>query len=75
MNKLIDRLLYTDDGNMIVSAILGLGLSFLFIPICKNTECIDFVAPNMYEEHNKTYRIQDNCYKNKVIPVECAHKE
>lgn len=71
MNKLVDRLLYTEEGNMIVSAILGLGLAVLFVPVCKNTECIDFIAPNMYEEHNKSYRIADDCFYNKVVPVKC----
>jgi hypothetical protein len=71
MNKLVDRLLYTEEGNMIVSAVLGLGLAVLFVPVCKNTECIDFIAPNMYEEHNKTYRIADDCFHNKVVPVKC----
>lgn len=71
MNKFVKNLLYTEEGNMIASAVMGLGLSFLFVPICKNTECIDFVAPNMYEEHNKQYRIQDDCFKNTVIPVKC----
>lgn len=71
MNPAIETLLYTERGNIIVSILLGLGLSALFVPVCKSNDCIDFISPNMYSEDKKRYRIENNCYQNKVIPVDC----
>ena len=37
------RLIYGDVGKIVISIILGLGLSTLFRKVCKNRNCIVFI--------------------------------
>ena len=36
MTPIIQKLLYTKEGNIIISIILGIGLAMIFKPVCKN---------------------------------------
>jgi ABC-type bacteriocin/lantibiotic exporter with double-glycine peptidase domain len=71
--SIIDKLLHTKQGNILISIILGLGLAMLFKPICHN--CIEYISPDLRKEHNKKYNINNNCYQNIVIPIKCKGNE
>lgn len=73
MNDIINKLLYTKVGNILISIILGFGLAMIFKPICKN--CIKYVSPNLHKENSKNYKLNGVCYKNKVIPEKCNGSE
>jgi hypothetical protein len=73
MTPIIQKLLYTKEGNIIISIILGIGLAMIFKPVCKN--CIKYISPDLHKEKNKKYKINGTCYKNIVIPEKCNGKE
>jgi hypothetical protein len=73
MNAITDKLLYTKEGNIIVSVILGFGLAMIFKPVCKN--CIKYVSPNIHNENGKMYKLNGICYKNITIPEKCNGTE
>lgn len=73
MSPIVQKLLYTKEGNIIISIIIGIGLSIIFKPICKN--CIKYISPNLHLEKYKTYKINGICYKNNVIPNKCTGDE
>ena len=73
MKPVIEKLLYTEQGNILISIITGLGLAFLFKPICK--DCKQMISPDLRKEDGKTYNINGTCYKNTVIPNKCDGTE
>ena len=71
----MDRLLNTNEGNIIISIIWGLGLAFLFFKqTCKGEHCIVYAAPPIDDMKNNIYAHKDNaseCYKYKPYTVNC----
>ena len=73
MKEIAQKLLYTKEGNIIISIILGFGLAMILKPVCKN--CVRYVSPNIHKENGKTYKMNGICYKNIAIPEKCNGKE
>jgi hypothetical protein len=73
MKEIINKLLYTKEGNIIISVVLGLGLAMILKPVCKN--CVRYVSPNIHKEDGKRYKLNGICYKNRAIPEKCNGKE
>ena len=68
----IKRLLYSKYSNVIISVILGLGLSCLFRKACDKRNCLVFKAPENFNDiPTKTYKHNDKCYKFKPRSVSC----
>ena len=70
IEQITQRLFHTELGNMIVSAIFGIGLAFIFSRACKGNNCIIIRAPEINEIKDKVFQIQDECYKYtpKIVP-------
>jgi len=73
IEQITQRLFHTEIGNIIVSAIFGIGLAFIFSRTCKGNDCVIIRAPEIDEIKNNIYQIQDECYTYtpKIIP--CNH--
>ena len=71
VNSSIDRLFYDPTGQMIVSALFGLALSLMFHRVCKDN-CIVFFGPHINEIVDKTFNLEDTCYKYKPYTVKCG---
>lgn len=69
----IDRLFYTEVGQIIVSAIFGLSLALLFNRVCKDN-CTLYFAPKYNEINDNIFKIEDTCYKYKTITALCNDK-
>jgi hypothetical protein len=74
INSSIDRLFYDSRGQMIVSALFGLGLSLMFHRVCKDN-CIVFYAPHIEDIANKTFNLEDTCYKYTPYNVKCGDEK
>jgi len=72
--KIVDRLLYTNLGQIFISLILGLSLSLIFKRVCKEN-CVIYVAPNNSEIENKLFKLEDTCYKYTTTQVKCNEKD
>lgn len=70
INHIAERLFYTDNGRLFVSAILGLGLALIFRKVCKDKKCIVIAAPPP-EAMNHIYELEGDCYKYKKQAVPC----
>jgi len=73
LKKVINRLLYTNTGQIFVSLILGLMLSLLFKRVCKEN-CVIYVSPDNKDIEGKVFKLEDTCYKYKTKSVECNEK-
>ena len=51
----LGRFIHTENGQMIMSILLGFGLASLFRAICKDKDCIIFHAPPLEEIKDKVY--------------------
>jgi hypothetical protein len=69
----IHRLFYDKTGQLIVSALFGLSLALIFRRVCKDN-CIIYYAPNVKEIENKTFKLEDTCYKYNTYAVKCEDK-
>ena len=67
---IIDKLFYTPHGQIIVSAIIGLGISLLFHRVCKDN-CTAYYAPYIDEVKNEVFKLEDTCYKYTPYVVQC----
>jgi hypothetical protein len=67
---ILDRLFYNKYGQMFISALFGLSLALLFSRVCKEN-CILYFAPKYDEVVNKVFKLNDSCYKYKMVSVPC----
>ena len=51
-----DRFFYTENGKIIISILLGLGLATLFRKGCTGKNCIEFKAPTLENIKKKIYK-------------------
>ena len=69
----IDRLFYTEIGQIIISAIFGISLALVFNRVCKDN-CTLYFAPKYNEISNNIFKIEDTCYKYKTVNTVCNDK-
>jgi hypothetical protein len=69
---MINKLLNTDQGAIIISIILGLGLASLFRNICKDGRCIIYKS-DVKEIQKNYYKLDDSCFKYKPNIVPCEN--
>jgi len=67
----VKRLLDTEIGRVVISAILGLGLASLFNKVCKDKNCIVFNGPIITEFEGKVYKHGEKCYTYSLNPAKC----
>ncbi len=72
LNIVVDRLLYTDSGQIILSIIFGLGLAVIFQKTCKGPHCMVFQPPPLKEMQENIYSFNEECYKYTPQFVKCA---
>ena len=73
LQLLIDKLFYDSTGQMFVSGIFGLALALMFQRVCKDN-CIIYCAPKLEEVKDKTFKLEDTCYKYDTVAVKCNEK-
>jgi hypothetical protein len=67
----LSKFLHTESGKIIMSIILGLGLSTLFRTMCKGKNCVIMKAPPLDEIKDKIYKHQGKCYKFTSVTEKC----
>ena len=65
------RLIYSDFGKIIISILLGLGLSTLFRKVCNDRNCLIFKAPTIDKIDSKTYKFEDKGYNYTAGAIQC----
>ena len=69
------KFLHTETGKIIMSILLGLGLSSLFRQVCKGKRCIIFNAPPLHEFEDKIYKDNGKCIRYKPVATKCDSKK
>jgi hypothetical protein len=78
INKSIQNILYTEQGQIIISIVLGLGLATIFRNYCDGKNCYNFLGPEQTLIKNKIFSFDSNnskCYLMKENNIKCGSKE
>lgn len=65
------RLMYTEQGKLFVSILLGLGLASLFRSACKNRKCIVFRHPEIDNIDGKIFKSDNRCFTYSLKSEKC----
>ena len=68
----ISRLLKTPLGKILLSILLGLGLSTIFKQSCSGQSCITYHGPILGQIDGKTYQYGERCYTYNIVPIQCS---
>jgi hypothetical protein len=55
--------MYSDQGKLFLSIIIGFGIATLFRKTCKDKSCFSFKAPPVNDIEDKTYQFNNQCYQ------------
>jgi hypothetical protein len=67
----LSDMLESNEGKILLSILLGLGLASMFRQICKKGNCIVIKGPPRKETESYFYKIRDECYKYTPYIVPC----
>ena len=67
----LKKIINSETGRIVISALLGLGLATLFNKVCKDKNCIIFNGPVLSEIDGKIYQYGEKCYRYKMQPAKC----
>ena len=59
-------------GKLIISVILGFGLSTLFRKSCGDKKCMKFVGPPLDKIKDQVYEHDSKCYTFTPNPIKCS---
>lgn len=68
---MLSKRFQTEQGRIIFSIILGIGLAGLFRKSCENRNCMKFTAPPLAKIKERTYKHGGSCYKFEERSVKC----
>lgn len=78
MNRMVNNLMYTERGKIILSIILGLGLASIFRKFCQGKDCFRFIGPKQNEIRDKIFSFDsgnNKCYKMREESIKCGSNE
>ncbi len=71
----IRNVLHSKPGQIIISILLGLGLSTLFRKVCKERSCIVFKAVPLDKVKGQIFKFGEKCYKYTLDAEQCSDKK
>jgi hypothetical protein len=71
-SHIINKLLYTPNGQLVISVLFGLSIAFVFKPVCKKN-CNIYKAPPVSDIVDKVFKLDDSCYTYTPIPQKCKN--
>lgn len=71
MIQSFQRAVHTGYGRILISILLGLGLSSLFRKACKGSNCIQFKAPSIKCLEGEIFKHGDTCHEFKAVTKNC----
>ena len=61
--RIFRKLINSENGRILLSIILGLGLSAIFKKTCDSRSCLVFESPPLEELRENVYGYNNKCYK------------
>lgn len=73
IRPVVDKLMYTSYGQIVLSSLFGLALALLFRRVCKDN-CTIYYAPYTDEVTGHVFKLEDTCYTYAPYMVKCDDK-
>ena len=73
--RIFRKLISSDNGRILLSIILGLGLSAIFKKTCDSRSCLVFESPPLEELRENVYKYNQKCYRFSEKQVKCDKKK
>lgn len=67
----LKRFFENETGKIIISILLGFGLSTLFRKNCENQDCIIFKSPYSSDDKDKLYKYGNECFIYRPKTINC----
>lgn len=67
----VDRLLYTDRGQIVASVLMGFAVALLFRKVCNDRNCKVILAPPLEHVKKTVFELQGDCYRYTPVPTAC----
>lgn len=77
INNIVKNILHTSMGKIILSILLGLGLSTIFRQVCNSKDCYKFIGPKHNELRDKIFAsdtTKTKCYSLVEENIPCGSK-
>ena len=77
IKNILKNLLHTNIGKIILSVLLGLGLSTIFRQVCNSRDCYNFIGPKHNELRDKIFASDSEktkCYTLVEENIPCGSK-
>lgn len=71
----LEEVLKHSIGNILISALLGLGLAAIFRKVCNEGHCVIIKGPPYEEIKDKVFVFEDKCYKYTPKAVSCKNPD
>ena len=68
---MLETVLETRTGQVIISALLGMGIAIMFSKTCSGRNCIIVRGPNPASIEGKVYQFNNECYSFKHHMTSC----
>jgi hypothetical protein len=72
-SNVVDRIMNSLIGSIIISVILGFGLACIFKQTCTGDQCVIIKSPPV--DTTKIYGFDNKCYKYKSAASKCSARE
>jgi hypothetical protein len=72
---MLEHVLTSRTGQIIISVILGLGLAIMFSGACAGRNCVVVRGPNPNQIEGKIYNYNNECYNFKPYMSACSVKK
>lgn len=67
----LKNILHSKNGKILMSVLLGIGISTLFRKVCKDRNCLVFKAPSFDKIKDKVFKFNDKCYSYNEKMTKC----
>jgi hypothetical protein len=68
---LVDRLIYTERGQIACSVLFGFSLAILFRKACNGRNCKVILAPPLEHIQKTVFELEGDCYRYKPVAIQC----
>lgn len=70
---MINNFVKSQEGSIVISIILGLGLASLFRKVCNENNCVIIKSPAYKDIENKVFKQDEKCYTYKPERTKCEN--
>lgn len=68
---LVNRLLYTTQGQIVCSILFGFAFVLMFRKVCEGGNCKVILAPPLEHIQKTIFELEGDCYRYKPVPIQC----